>query len=209
MIPVPFGLTVDEYTLLKKLRTPRAIQDFLETIPINFEPEGDTCLSPRRVLRERRAHCIEGAMVAALALRIHGEKPLVVDLTAASHDHDHVITVFRRHGLWGAISKTNHSVLRYREPLFRTIRELALSYFHEYTDTVGRKTLRSYSAPVNLTRFDTVDWMTSEEDVWDVPQYLSEVRHYPLLTRAHIAALRPADPLEIAAGELTAWKKKK
>ncbi len=208
-MPTPFNLTPGEYSLLKKLRTPWAIQDFLETLPINFEPEGDTCLSPRRVLRERRAHCMEGAMLAALALRIQGEQPLVVDLTAAPHDQDHVITVFRRHGLWGAISKTNHSVLRYREPIFRTIRELALSFFHEYTDPIGRKTLRSYSAPVNLARFDKKGWMTSEEDVWYIPQLLSEVRHYPLLTRPHLATLRRADPLEIAAGKLTAWKKKK
>lgn len=204
----PFNLTDDEFLFLKKLRTPRAIQDFLETLPINFEPEGDTCLSPRRVLRERRAHCMEGAMLAALALRIHGEPPLVVDLTAAPHDQDHVITVFRRRGLWGAISKTNHSVLRYREPLFRTIRELALSYFHEYTDPAGRKTLRSYSAPINLARFDRRGWVTSEEDAWYIPEFLSDVRHYPLVTRHHISTLRRADPLEIAAGALTAWKEK-
>jgi hypothetical protein len=204
----PFNLSRGEYTLLKKLRTPSAIQDFLETLPINFEPEGDTCLSPRRVLREGRAHCMEGAMLAALALRIHGAQPLVVDLTAAAHDQDHVVTVFRRHGLWGAISKTNHSVLRYREPIFRTIRELALSYFHEYTDPIGRKTLRSYSAPLNLARFDKQGWMTSEENVWYIPTVLSVVRHYPLLTRHHLTTLRRADPLEIAAGELTAWKEK-
>ncbi|MBI4138926.1 hypothetical protein HY479_02135 [Candidatus Uhrbacteria bacterium] len=202
-----FGLTREEMTTLKKLNTPRKIQDFLENLPINFEPEGDTCLSPRRVLRERRAHCIEGAMLAALALRLQGERPLVLDLTSAPHDHDHVVAVFKQHGHWGAISKTNHAVLRYREPVYRTIRELVLSYFHEYTDNHGKKTLRSYALPVDLSRFDARGWMTSEEDVWYVPEYLCDVRHYPLLTRNQRATLRHADPLEQDAGSLTQWKK--
>src|SRR5258706_1561416 len=108
------GLTRDELRQLRKLDTPRKIQDFLETIPLNREPDGDTCLSPRRVLRERRAHCIEGAMLAALAFRLHGERPLILDLTSSFHDLDHVIAVYKQHNHWGAISKTNHSVLRYR-----------------------------------------------------------------------------------------------
>ncbi|MBP9869759.1 hypothetical protein KBC59_04355 [Patescibacteria group bacterium] len=202
-----FGLTTEETRILKKLNTPRKIQDFLETIPINHEPEGDTCLSPRRVLREKRAHCIEGAMLAALAFRLRGEKPLVLDLTAAPHDFDHVVCVFRQHGHWGAISKTNHAVLRYREPVYKTIRELVLSYFHEYTDEQGRKTLRSYSRPVNLSRFDEDEWMTSEEDVWIVPNYLSEIPHTPLLSRAQISSLRKADPLEQEVGRLVQWEK--
>ncbi len=202
-----FNLTTTETRLLKKLNTPRKIQDFLETFPINFEPTGDTCRSPRRVLQERTAHCIEGAMLAALAMRVNGERPLVVDLTASAHDFDHVITVFRQHGHWGAISKTNHAVLRYREPIYKTIRELALSFFHEYTDPEGRKTLRSFSRPVDLSRFDDIDWMTSDENVWDVPEYLADVSHIPILTRAQIATLRRCDPLERKAGELTQWKK--
>jgi hypothetical protein len=202
-----FGLTTEEIRLLKKLNSPRKIQDFLETIPINHEPEGDTCLSPRRVLREKRAHCIEGAMLAALAFRLQGEKPLVLDLTAAPHDFDHVVCVFRQHGHWGAISKTNHAVLRYREPVYKTIRELVLSYFHEYTDEQGRKTLRSYSRPVDLSRFDQDEWMTSEEDVWIVPNYLSEIPHIPLLSRAQISSLRKADAFEQEAGRLVQWKK--
>ncbi len=202
-----FGLTSEETRILKTLNSPRKIQDFLETIPINHEPEGDTCLSPRRVLRERRAHCIEGAMLAALAFRLQGEKPLVLDLTAAPHDFDHVVCVFRQHGHWGAISKTNHAVLRYREPVYKTIRELVLSYFHEYTDEQGRKTLRSYSRPVDLSRFDQDEWMTSEEDVWIVPNYLSEIPHIPLLSRAQISSLRKADAFEQEAGRLVQWKK--
>ncbi len=204
-----FGLDIKETRLLRSLKTPRKIQNFLEEIPINFEPDGDTCLSPRRVLRERRAHCIEGAMLAALALRIHGQRPLVLDLEAAPSDHDHVIALFKQHGCWGAISKTNHAVLRYREPVYRTIRELVLSYFHEYTDGTGKKTLRSFSAPVDLSRFDSIGWMTSEENVWGVAQYLADVRHLPLLSRAQIRTLRKADLLEIEAGNLTQWNNKK
>jgi hypothetical protein len=146
-------------------------------------------------------------MLAALALRLQGERPLVLDLTATPSDFDHVITVFRQNGHWGAISKTNHMVLRYRDPVYRTIRELALSYFHEYTDDKGRKTLRSYSRPVDLSRFDDVDWMTTEEDVWDVPSYLADVTHIPLLSRTQIASLRPADEFERQVGSLVQWKK--
>ena len=205
---MPFsGFSPSELRLFDRLDTPAKIQDFLNGIPINHEPDGDTCLSARRVLRENRAHCMEGAMLAAAILRYHGEKPLVVDLVAAPHDYDHVVAVFRRHGHWGAISKTNHAVLRYREPIYRTIRELALSYFHEYfMQKDGKKTLRSYSLPVDLRRFYAVDWMASDADVWDVPSGLDAVKHYPILNRAQRATLRPADAIELQAGELTEWK---
>lgn len=202
-----YGLTKHELNTLKQLNSPRKIQDFLELMPNNFEPEGDTCLSPRQVLAERRAHCIEGAMLAALALRVHGHPPLLLDLTASPKDFDHVIAPFRQHGHWGAISKTNHAVLRYREPVYKTIRELVLSYFHEYTDKHGKKTLRSFSDPVDLSRFDKQGWMTSGEEVWYVAEHLVEIKHYPLLSRAQIATLRPADPIEIVAGEIIHWKK--
>ncbi len=200
-----FGLTKDELRTLRKLRTPRKVQDFLESFPINFEPEGDTCLSPRRVLRERRAHCIEGAMLAALAFRLQGRKPLLLDLAAAERDQDHVVALFRERGLWGAVSKTNHAVLRYREPIFRTPRELALSYFHEYFDDDGRKNLRSFAGPVDLSRFDRRGWMTSEADVWFVPEHLADIPHRAILTRSQLASLRRADPVELEAGDVVQW----
>jgi hypothetical protein len=203
-----FGFTREELRVLRALRTPARIQDFLETLPINFEPQGDTCRSPRGVLRERTAHCMEGAMLAAVALRLQGRPPFVLDLTAAAHDDDHVLALFREGKAWGAISKTNHAVLRYREPVYRTIRELVLSYFHEYTDTKGGKTLRSYSAPVDLSRFDRRGWMTADGDVWYVPEHLATIPHVPLLTRSRLARLRRADALEITAGALTDWKPK-
>ena len=201
-----YGLTKDELRLLRGLDSPGKIQDYLDRIPVNREPEGDTCLSPRRVIRERRAHCIEGAMLAALALRLAGQPPLLLDLTSSPRDFDHVVALFKRHGCWGAISKTNHAVLRYREPVYRTVRELVLSYFHEYFNEGGYKTLRSYSPPVNLSRFDKLGWATNEDDNWFVAQYLADVRHVPLLTRSQIATLRKAHPTEIKAGDIVEWK---
>ncbi|MDO8510917.1 MAG: hypothetical protein Q7S55_02015 [Nanoarchaeota archaeon] len=204
-----FGFTEKEVKVFRSLNTPKKIQDFLNKIPANFELDGDTVLSPRRVLRENRAHCMEGAMFAAAALRFHGYKPLVLDLTTVKDDDDHVVAVFKHKGHWGAISKTNHAVLRYREPIYKSIRELVMSYFHEYfTNHDGRKTLRSYSLPVDLSSFDKQGWMTSEEDVWYIPEYLFEVPHTPILSRSQIAFLRRADPIEVTAGSIVEWKKK-
>ena len=200
-----YGLQTSELRLLHRLSTPRKIQDYLETLRAN---DGhDTCRSPRNVIRTRRAHCIEGAMLAALALRIHGHRPLIVDFESAPHDLDHVVAVFKSHGHWGAISKTNHAVLRYREPVYRSIRELALSYFHEYFDGDGRKTMRTYSRPVDLARFDRQGWITSDEDVWYVAEHLVDIPHIPILSRAQLAGLRLADPIECKAGELVQWNK--
>ncbi|MEK7137018.1 MAG: hypothetical protein AAB853_01920 [Patescibacteria group bacterium] len=201
------GFTKDELRIFRALSTPRKIQDFLDTIPMNFEEEGDTSLSPRRVLRERRAHCMEGAMFAAAALRFAGYPPLVIDLKASDYDHDHVVAVFQSNKCWGAISKTNHGVLRYREPIYQSIRELVMSYFHEYTLDDGSKTLRSYTLPINLSRFDRMGWMTAEEDVWFVPNTLDSLRHLPILTRSQIAGLRKADPIERKIGKILEWRK--
>jgi hypothetical protein len=197
-----------EFKILKKLDSPQKIQDFLNKMKMNFEENGDTSLSPLSVLKKRICHCAEGAVLAALALRVHGQEPLVLDLTAAKHDFDHVVALFKKGGKWGAISKTNHSVLRYREPVYNSIRELALSYFHEYIDNKGRKNLRSYSPPVNLKRFDKRGWMTTQEEVDYIPEYLAEVRHFPILNRKQIRNLRKADKIEIKAGKIVEWKKR-
>lgn len=195
-----------ELRVLRALNTPRKAQDFLNALPQNHEPEGDTCFSPRLALRHGRAHCMEGAMLAAAALRLAGHRPLILDLTSTDDDQDHVVALFRQHGCWGAISKTNHAVLRYREPVYRTIRELALSYFHEYfLQSNGKKTLRSYSKPVDLSRFDRRGWMTSEEEVWYVPEYLCDVAHTKILNRSQIATLRAAESIERKAGEIVEW----
>src|SRR3989338_4168030 len=160
-----FGLSKKESAILKKLSTPGKIQDFLDRLPINHEKHGDTCLSPRQVLRERKALCIEGAMLAAAALWLHGEEPLLLDLTTFRHQDDHVVALYRRSGYWGAVSKTNHTTLRSRDPIYKTIRELALSYYHEYFSyKTGQKILKSYSRPFSLKRFGT-QWVTAEKDM--------------------------------------------
>ena len=202
------GLNKREVKILKSLNTPGKIQDFLNRVPINFEEKGDTCMSPRMVLKNWKAHCIEGAMLAAAALKLNGERPLVVDLESTKKDFDHVICVFKREGKWGSVSKTNHAVLRYREPIYKSIRELVMSFFHEYFDDNGKKTLRQYSLPVDLSRFDHLNWMASEEDVWEIPDYLAKVKHFPMLTRSQIAGLRLADKSEIEAGKIVEWKTK-
>jgi len=193
----------DEIKILGSLNTPSKIQDFLNGLNVNFEEKGDSCLSPRMVLKERKAHCVEGAMFAAAALRFHGHKPLVVDLESNKKDFDHVVAVFKKDGCWGAIGKTNHAVLRYREPVYKTVRELVMSFFHEYfLNDGGAKTLRRFSMPVNLSKFDKFGWTTSEEEVWYIPEFLTGVKHYDILTRSQIQSLRRADKIEILAGEL-------
>jgi len=202
-------LTKEEIKLFKKLNSPKKIQDYLNTLKINFEEKGDTCFSPRKVLKEQKCHCIEGAVLAAMILRFHGYKPLVVDLTSSEKDFDHVIAVFKKYGKWGAISKTNHPVLRYREPVYNSIRELVMSFFHEYFLDNGKKTLRSYTHPINLSIFDKKGWMHSPEEIWYIAEHLAEIKHIPILNRKQIANLRKADKIEIDVGKMTEWKDKK
>jgi hypothetical protein len=197
-----FGLSKEELKLFRSLNTPGKIQDFINKIPINFEENGDTCYSPRMVLNKNKCHCIEGAILAALILRVNGYSPLLVDLTASKSDFDHVIAVFQKNGKWGAISKTNHVTLRYREPIYSSIRELVMSYFNEYLNDSGKKTLRSYSDPVDLSIFDHENWMTTESEVWEIPNYLVEVPHFPILSRKDIAGLRDIDEIERKAAKL-------
>jgi hypothetical protein len=203
-----FDFTAAELRILRRLSTPSKIQTFLNALPYNFEPRGDTCRSPRMVLKTQAAHCIEGAMLAAAVFRVHGQRPLLLDLDAASHDDSHVIALFRSRGRWGAVSKTNHAVLRFRDPVYRTVRELVMSYFHEYTDKRGDKTLRGFSRPVNLSRFDGIKWMTSDEDVWDIAEYLAHAPHTKILRPRQSQTLRRADPVERKAGEIVEWRKR-
>ena len=202
------GLTAKELSVLKKLDTPQKIQDFISAIPQNFEPNGDSCMSVREVLRTNRAHCIEGALVAALALWVHGEAPLILDMTASSEDFDHVIAVFKRDGYWGALSKGNHAVVRYRDPVYRTLRELMMSYFHEYYNLVGAKTLRSYSSPVDMRRYKPETWITGV-DAWPIAEDLDRVKHWKLLTLPQERRLQPIDALATKAGTIVQYKKLK
>jgi len=204
---VELGFNPDELRFLRKLNRPAKIQDFLETLPINFESKGETLMSPRRVLQERCAHCMEGALLAAAALAVAGHKPLLLDLVTVEKDYYHVVAPFQIAGFWGAISKTNHAVLRYREPIYKTIRELALSYFHEYFLDDGSKTLRSYAGPFNLSRFNKKHWATSEEDLWWLSDELDKVKHCQILSQKQKTGLRRADKIEITAGKLEEWKR--
>jgi len=199
------GLTRAEFATLRRLSTPHKIQDFLSALPQNFEPGGQTCLSVREVLRQRRAHCIEGAMLAALALWIQGEPPLLLDLKA-SRDYDHVVAIFRRGGHWGAISKTNPPLLRYRDPVYRTLRELAISYFHEYANRRHQKTLRSWAGPFDLRRLDPKLWVTNEKGCWEVGYALDAIRHWPLVSKKQTKLLRLRDSIERTAGRLRQHK---
>lgn len=193
------GLSAEHAATLARLRTPEQIQDFVSSLPINFEPEGDTCLSVTEVLRQRRAHCIEGAFVAACALWLNGARPLLMDFQAMGDD-DHVIAVFKRDGYWGAISKSNHIWLRWRDPIYRTPRELAISYFHEYVRGAA-KTLHKYSRPFDLRRLDPQSWVTNPQPCWDVAEALDLSPHYPLVTRAQARRLKRRDKIEVQAGQ--------
>jgi len=197
-----------EIKLFKKLDSPKKIQDFLAT-KIKHNPAKDDveCRSPRQVLKVGKAHCMEGALLAAAILEYHGQKPLLMDLRSTANDLDHVVALFRQFGCWGAISKTNHVVLRYREPIYKTLRELALSYFHEYFLDSGKKTLREYSVPFNANRLNNLNWRTTQKDLVKVPELLDAAKHYKILSNAQIKNLRKADGIEIKAGKLVEWKK--
>ena len=138
-------------------------------------------------------------MFAAAALAVNGHPPLLLDLEAV-RDDDHVLAIFRDHGLWGAIAKSDYSGLRFREPVYRTIRELAMSYFEHYFNPQGEKTLRAYSRPVSLKRFDRIGWMTSEEEVWAIPEYLCTIAHTRVLPKARERRLYRVDKRLFNAG---------
>jgi len=190
--------------MLLRLRTPQRIQEFIIGLGANFEEGGDTLRSVRGVLAHRRAHCIEAAFTAACALWLAGDPPLLMDMTAKG-DSDHVVAIFKRGGRWGAISKSNHVWLRWRDPVYRSLRELAMSYFHEYTNR-QRKTLRTYSVPVDLRRFPTDMWVTNDDDCWEVGAALDDVRHYSLITKAQARTLMPRDATELRADDLVQYE---
>jgi hypothetical protein len=196
-VPRDFGLSPRETRTLRRLTPPWRIQKFLDGL--DYDVKGEGCRSPRRVLRERRVQCMDGALFAAAALRVQGERPLLLDLEAV-FDDDHVLALYRVKGLWGAIARSNYSGLRFREPLFQTVRDLALSYVESYFNLRRQKTLRRFSQPFDLSRFDRIGWMTSEEDLWAIPNHLVEIRHERLLTPAQEKSLAPVSRIVFAAG---------
>jgi len=195
--PSDFGLTRREFGFLSRLTPPWRIQKFLDGL--DYDTAGAACRSPRRVLRERRVQCMDGALFAAAALRVQGHPPRILDLEAV-FDDDHVLALFRQNGCWGSIARSNYSGLRFREAIHPTIRSLVLSYFESYFNLRRQKTLRRYSRPVNLARFDRLDWMTTEEDLWEIPEYLVDVPHRRLFPAAIERRHSPVDRRMFQAG---------
>jgi hypothetical protein len=153
-------------------------------------------------------HCIEGAFLAAVALWLNGEPPLVMDFRAHKSDDDHVVAVYKRNGRFGAISKTNHVGLRFRDPVYKTIRELAMSYFHEYLHEKNhRKTLRYFSGAIDLRKFGT-GWITDENNLFDLAYAIDCVRHFPVAPEKNLRLVRLPDKLERRVNELVEWPKK-
>jgi hypothetical protein len=185
-----------ELRLLRSLRTPVKIQRFIDDLPYHH---AKSAWSPRLVMRHRQAHCLEGAVFAAAALRANGFLALLWDLEA-KQDDDHVLAIFRVNGHWGAIAKSNFSGLRYREPVHRTLRELAISYFDTYFNLRGDRSLRAYSRPVNLARFDSRRWMTTEESVWFIAEHLVDIPHTAVISPQMARALSRLDRRSKAAG---------
>ncbi len=190
------SFTPAELRKLRSLKAPHGIQRFLDDMPYHL---ADTAWSPRRVLRENTSHCFEGATFAAAALRANGYPPLVIDLEA-EQDTDHVVAVYRIKGHWGAIAKSNYTGCRYREPVYRTLRELAMSYFDVYFNLRAERSLRTFSRPVNLARFDARDWMTTDQHLWFIAEYLFTIRHHALLRPGMAKRLHRLDDRSFHAG---------
>lgn len=188
--------TPAELRKLRSLKNPHGIQRFLDDMPYHL---ADTAWSPRLVLSENTSHCFEGAMLAAAALRANGFPPLVFDLEA-EHDTDHVVAIYRTNGHWGAIAKSNYTGCRYREPVYRSLRELAISYFEVYFNLRRERSLRTFSRPVNLARFDRLQWMTTDQQLWFVAEYLFDIHHYRLLTPGMARKLHRLDDRSFRAG---------
>ena len=197
------GFSKSELRKLRALGTPAGIQHFLDELPYNLSY---TARSPRKVLEDHTASCLEGGIFAAAALRVLGFSPLIFDLEA-EQDTDHVVAIFKVRGHWGAVAKSNFTGCRYREPVYRSLRELAMSYFNIYFNLRGERTLRRYSRPVNLARFDRLNWMSTERPVWFIAEYLCEIAHIPLVTSIMAKNLTRVDPRTIR-GEMVGHKKK-
>jgi len=198
-----FGFKPSELRKLRSLGTPAGIQKFLDELPYNLSYDAR---SPKRVLHDRVASCLEGGIFAAAALRIIGFQPLIFDLEA-KQDTDHVVAIFKVRGHWGAVAKSNFTGCRYREPVYRTLRELAMSYFNIYFNLRGERTLRRYSRPVNLTRFDDLNWMTTEKPIWFIAEHLCDIPHISLLTPVMEKNLTRVDRRTMS-GEMVGHRKK-
>jgi hypothetical protein len=198
-------LTPAEHRLFARLDTPQKIQDFLDKLPVNFSLEGDTAMSPRRVLKTQMAHCAEGAIFAAAVLAYHGKRPLLMDIRALPSDQDHIITLFRERNLWGAISKTNHAILRWRDPIYASARELAMTYAHEYCLPGGKKSMLSFSNPFSLARYTPQSWVIAPEDLDWLLVDLDTSPHLPIAPRRALLKRRRASRVELLSQDVVEW----
>lgn len=198
-------LTPAEHRVFARLDTPQKIQTFLDRLPINFSLSGDTAMSPRRTLQARMAQCAEGAFLAAAALAYHGREMWLMDIQALPSDHDHVVTLFKERGLWGAISKTNHAILRWRDPIYRSVRELAMSYAHEYCLPGGKKSMLAYSRPFSLGRYAPARWVIAPDDLDWLLVDLDTSPHLPLAPKAAMRKRMRSTKVELLSQEVLAW----
>lgn len=199
------GLTKKEKEILKSLDTPSKIQDFLDTLSFNHEENGETCMSPRKVLETRKAHCIEGGLLAGTALWLNKKTPLIVSLKVKESDYDHIIVLYKVNGYFGALSKTNHNVLRFRDPVYKNVRELVMSYFHEYfLVETGEKTLLGYTKPINIKKFGTA-WITREDNLWDIAEIIYDTPIIEIVPKENKRKLRPAHEVEQEAAKIPEW----
>lgn len=190
-------LTESEHQLISTLATPARIQVFLDELPYSTE---HIYRCPLRVLRERIAHCFDGALFAAATLRRLGYPPLIMEMLPNDRDDDHLLAIYKNNGHWGAIAKSNFVGLRFREPIYRTLRELMMSYFEQFYNLEREKTLRSYTLPLNLKAFDALDWMTKDDFLEHIAQKLDRIRRIPVLTQPMISALSLVDERSYRAG---------
>jgi hypothetical protein len=192
-----------ERQMFARLDTPQKIQAFIEKLPPNFELNGETYMSPRRALKARTVHCAEGAVLAAAILAYHGQPAWLMDIHALPSDQDHIVTLFKQRGLWGAISKTNHAVLRWRDPIYRSPRELAMSYAHEYNLDFGKKSMLAYSKPFSLTRYAPKRWVIAEDDLDWLMDALDQSPHEPVAPAHALTRRRRSTRVELKSQDIT------
>ena len=198
-------LTPAEHRAFARLDTPQKIQTFIEKLPPNFELKGETCISPRSVLKTRIVHCAEAAVLAVAALIYHGKPAWLMDIQALPSDQDHIVTLFKERGLWGAISKTNHAVLRWRDPIYRNPRELAMTYAHEYNLNYGKKSMVAFSRPFSLARYAPARWLITPDHLDWLMEAVDVSPHQPVAPKHALRRRRRTTRVELKSQDVTEW----
>ncbi len=198
-------LTKEEKRFLKSLNTPKKLQDYLDSIPFNLEENGETCMSPKMVLKEKKAHCIEAGLLVGVSMWLNRKTPYIVSLKVKASDYDHIIVLYKENGYYGALSKTNHNVLRFRDPVYKNVRELVMSYFHEYfLPETGEKTLLGYTKPINIKKFGD-DWISREDNLWDIAEAIYDTPVIEIVPKNNKKYLRNAHEVEQEASRKAEW----